>query len=274
MKNLVSVRYFPTFILVLITLLTLSGCDGFAPRTVAQMCEENPEICNDLNPDYWCRAEKADIIKHRYDHLNEMPEKAQYDLLLMFESYKTCIDKAAQIRHIKLREKESGRMKGALTAQRELQRLSRATRDSNNPYLAYYQWSRHGHEDALRRFLAHQKAGRLNSPALQVGLASYYAKIDTGHAINALYTALSLYTDDDAVDPEIFISLYTLHQQRDEIERAVLWGYVGSEYEENDVDVSELAAIATQAGLDLDKVQREARRLYDRIESGDFNFSS
>ena len=97
MKNLDRLRYFPTFVLVLVSVLLVSGCDGFAPRTVAQMCEENPDICNDLNPDYWCRAEKADIIKHRYEYLEEMPDKAQYDLLIMFEDYKVCIDKAAQI---------------------------------------------------------------------------------------------------------------------------------------------------------------------------------
>lgn len=273
MKNLDRLRYFPTFMLALIFLVLLSGCDVFTSRTVAQMCEEHPEICNDLNSDAWCRAEKADIIKYRFEYLEEMPEIALYDLLIMFESYKVCIDKAAQIRHIKLREKEAGRMKGALTAQRELQRLSRATRDSNNPYLSYYQWSRHGHEDALKRFLAHQRAGRLDTPALQVGLATYYAKIDNGRAINALYTALSMYTDDDIVDPEIFISLYTLHQDREETERAVLWGYVGTEYEDIEVDVAQLTAIASEAGLNIDDIQQEARRLHNRIETGDFTFS-
>ena len=49
MKNLDRLRYFPTFMLALIFLVLLSGCDVFTSRTVAQMYEEHPEICNDLN---------------------------------------------------------------------------------------------------------------------------------------------------------------------------------------------------------------------------------
>ena len=268
-----SLRYFSTFSLVMLSLL-VSGCDNFSGKTVANMCEEYPELCNDLNPDSWCRAEKANIIKQRYDHLDGYSEKDKYRLMLHFEDYQACIGKAKQIRHIKLREKESGRMKGFLTAQSELKRLAEETRNSNNPYLAYYQWSRHGHEDSLKRFLYQARGGKLDSAELYVLLATYQAKSDTGKAINSLYTALSLYTDEELVDPEIFASLYTLHQQRGSTEQAITWGLIGSEFEVNNVNMQQLQALAEASGLDIDKLQSKANAILNRIESREFSFSS
>ena len=267
-----SLRYFPTVCLTGLVLL-ISGCDAFSGKTVATLCEEHPELCSDLNPDSWCRAEKANIIKERYDHQGEYSEKDKYRLILFFEDYQACIGKAKQIRHIKLREKESGRMKGFLTAQSELKRLAQETRHSNNPYLAYYQWSRHGHEDSLNRFLYQARSGKLDSAELYVLLATYQAKLDTGQAINSLYTALSLYTQDETVDPEIFASLYTLHQQRGSTDQAITWGLIGSEFEVNNVNRAELQSMAQAYGLDIDKLESKADAILDRIESREFSVS-
>ena len=266
-------RYFPTWTVIALGLLLTTGCEQFSSKTVAQMCQENPEFCSDLNPDSWCRAEKADIIKHRYEHQDGLSHRDQYQLLVFFEGYKDCIEKAAQIRHIKLREKETGRMKGVLTAQRELKRIANETRNIDNPYLNYYHWSRFGSDSALRRFLNDDQAGRLTSAELNVGLASYFAKLDNGKAINSLYRALSLYNEEQSVDPEIFISLYTLHTEREEVERAITWGLIGSEYESNHVDTIQLEAVAESHGLDIDALKDRARDLHRKIENRDFEFS-
>ena len=267
-----TLRNFSTFILVLVT-LTLSGCEYFTAKTVAQMCTEQPQICGDLNPDSWCRAEKAEIIKFRFEHQDGEPEEDKYNLMMYFEDYQVCIAKAAQIRHIKLREKETGRMKGLLTAQNELKRLSNETRYSENPYLAYYQWSRHGHEDSLKAFLYAAERGELHSAALNVAHASYLVKRDTAKAINALYTALSLYNEDEDIDPEVFNSLFTLHNERENLSEAVVWGLVGSEFDNSTMDKKELLALAEESGLSLEEVTSRASALYSRIESREFVFN-
>ncbi|WP_100657097.1 DUF2989 domain-containing protein [Alteromonas flava] len=271
--NTIFFRYFSTILLLLFALL-IGGCEKFTSKTVAQMCSEEPDICNDLNPDAWCRAEKADIIKHRYQQAEPPTHAQQYQLILFFEDYQDCISKAAQIRHKQLREKETGRMKGLLTAQNELKRLAYETRNIDDPYLSYYQWSRHGHDDALARFLRFERNGELNTAPLQVGLASYHAKRDTGKAINALYTALSLYTEEEAIDPEIFTSLYTLHQQRGESEMAVVFALIAKEYDKNDVDLATLQRLASDAGLDFDYLQKRAGSIHGAIEAREFSFSS
>ena len=46
-------------ILLVIVILSLTGCDGFSQKSVATMCDEEQSLCSDLNPDSWCRAEKS-----------------------------------------------------------------------------------------------------------------------------------------------------------------------------------------------------------------------
>ena len=267
-----SLRNLSTFIIIISSLL-LFGCDQFSPKTIAQICAENPKLCSDLNPDAWCRAEKANIINHRYQHANSRDDQHKYALLTHFEKYQVCIGKAVQIKHLKLREKETGRMMGYLTSKREIARLSKETRHSKDPYLAYYQWSRHGHQDALKTFLRAAEEGELKSAALNVAHATYLVKKDSALAINALYTALSLYTDDEPIDPEIFDSLYTLHTQRVDLFEAIVWGLVGAKFNSNTIDKKRLYGLAKQNRLAMDQLTMRADSLHSQIESRDFSFS-
>ncbi|MBT0586550.1 DUF2989 domain-containing protein [Alteromonas oceanisediminis] len=266
-----SLRNLSTLIIVL---TLLYGCGQFSSKTVATLCEERPDLCSDLNPDAWCRAEKAEIIRHRYQFENSDEDAHKYDQLLNFERYQACVSKAAQIKHIKLRDKEAGRMKGLLTAQRELKRLSAETRLSDNPYLAYYQWSRHGHKDALARFLQHEESGQLETAELQVSLATYWVKRDSAKAINALYSALSLYDKDEVIDTEIFSSLYTLHYERKAYEQAVVWGLVGEKFGDEKLNRAALLQIAETHEISTDWALRRADFLFDKVNDRDFNFES
>ena len=164
-------------------------------------------------------------------------------------------------------------MKGYLTSQREIKRLARETRYSKDPYLAYYQWSRHGHDDALEAFLKAEEQGEFNSAALNVAHASYLVKEDTALAINALYQALSLYTEEEKVDPEIFHSLYTLHRERGDLAEAIVWALVGAEIESNTVNKTELLSIARENNLPIDTLTARADSLYSQIESRGFSFN-
>lgn len=267
-----TLRNLSTFLLIA-AVFGLIGCDQFSSKTIAQICTERPELCNDLNPDAWCRAEKADIINHRFEHTDSVDDRHKYALLMHFEKYQVCVAKAAQIKHIKLREKETGRMKGYLTSQSEIARLATETRHSTDPYLAYYQWSRNGHQDALKTFLNAAERGELNSAALNVAHATYLVKKDSASAINALYTALSLYTEEEQVDPEIFHSLYTLHNERDDVSEAIVWGLVGTEFETNNIDKAGLLSIAEENNLPIESLASRADSLYSQIKSRAFIFS-
>ena len=37
---------------------------------VKEACEKHPELCNDLHQDGWCRYERTQVVKGRYNYFN------------------------------------------------------------------------------------------------------------------------------------------------------------------------------------------------------------
>ncbi len=252
-------------------LLFLTGCEGMFEKTVKDICEEEPQLCSDLNPDGWCRAEKAVIINKRYQHLQPYTEKDLYILLVGFENYKKCVSKAAQIEHIKLREKETGRMRGLLTANRELKRLAIETKDSKDPYLLYYHWSRFGNQKALDTLLSYEGTKKLDEPDLQIALASYYVKFDLDSALFKLLHALELYKQDAEIDKEVFRSISTIYLKQDNLSMAYLWGAVGEDFEVTDLNLSQLEIQLIKQGIDVATLKKRADWVAEQIQQGTFS---
>lgn len=251
--------------------LCLSGCDGLFTKTISDICSEQPQLCSDLNKDSWCRAEKAKIIKARHEDLLNPNDENTYRLLIHFEGYKTCIDKAAQIEHIKLKEKKTDRVEGALTARSELKRLARETQASNNPYLLYYHWSRFNREAALEQFLSYERTGELETPELQVALASHFVKFDRIKAIEILQHALELYREDDEINPEIFQSLATLYLKEEDIPRAYIWATIAQEVEgSTDVDLLQIETLIHSQKKSTKNLKNLAKSYLTNINNGEF----
>lgn len=253
-----------------VTLSQLAGCGDWFEPSVAEICNKNSEMCTDLNPDNWCRAEKAEIIKHRYRYEGDDAPDATYRMMLLWETYETCIVKASGIRHIKYREKEGGRMKGVLTAQRELHKLALATRQSTYPLLAYYQWSRFGHKDALKLFLNAANSGKLNTPEELIALASIQYKQDYQRTQNTLFKALSLYQDSDDIDKEIFTSLTTVNIDKENYKMAYVWSAVANHFDSS-VDEQTQVYLANKYALPVDLLDELAADIVSALESEDFD---
>ena len=259
--------------LVLLGAVTIfaSGCDDLFTPSISTICEEHPELCAGLNKDGWCRAEKAEIIRHRFDNLNNNDDAHIYTLLNHYENYEACIEKATQIRHIKYRDKEADRMQGYLTAQAAIKQLSRETRNSSNPNLQYYHWSRYSDDTAKSRFLAQAKQGQFKTPELWMKVASVYLKRDNEQARKALYKALSYYDDIDSVNPDIFKSLITVNLDDERYASAFVWANVYAE-----VDETGEVALAETRPLVLRPVNKIALgdiadKIEEAINQGNFN---
>lgn len=258
-------RIFALFPLIVM----LSACDELFSLSAEDICEEQPQFCTDLNPDGWCLEEKSRIVHHRYKYLKAPAEILDYRLLLDFEDYKTCISKAAQIVHIKQSEKQANRMQAVVVAEKELKRLVRKTRHSSEPHLLLYHWSRFGKEESLQKFLSLRDKGQLNSPGLQIGLASYYVKFDLEKAVSSLYRALELYTEKDEVDSEIFTSLSTIYMKLEDFKHAYVWGKVAEEFSKKSINLALIKPLlsASDKIKNLDKV---AEDYVDAIEERRF----
>lgn len=258
------------FLFVLSFLLMLAGCDAFSDKSIASICEDYPPMCRDLNQDGWCRSEKADIIRTRYDHLQDPSEQNKYKLLLLFEDYKTCVTKAAGIEHIKYKDKKTGRIEGMNTARRELAQLARDTEESNDPHLLHYHWTRFGNQDSLERFLALEETGKLETPELQTFLAEYYVKSDLERTVEILHRALELHRSGDEIDPEIFYTLSTIYLKLEKFPKAYLWGYIAKEYDVSELDLTQIEGLVRQVGKNPGKIESIADDYISRIQSGTF----
>ena len=268
-------------LIILLTLsLSVSGCDKMFKKTIRSICLEHPEMCNDLNKDAHCRREKAHIIQHRYDDFIQPSEMGKYKLLLDFEEYKPCVWKASNIVYKKERDKAKTRtrIRGYMTALKEIKRLEKETINSNNPYLLYYHWSRNSNEAAGDKFLAMKDSPQLSDPELQMALASYFIKFNLEEAIASLYRAISYSKDGiETINPEIYQTLTGIFLEEQELDKAYIWAYISAETMEYSkgkripgIDLNQLTQMTEAKGINIEKLTETAEGYLDLIDDGEF----
>ncbi|EWH08577.1 hypothetical protein DS2_16564 [Catenovulum agarivorans DS-2] len=246
----------------------LFGCEQGV--TLKSICKNTPEFCEDLNDDAWCKKERKEVIFGRFNESINPSDEVRYKLITDFEKYSTCVEKASFIEHIKLKDKQTGRVKGFVTSVRELERLSKATADSNDPNLLYWHWSRNGDEDAMSRFLALRDSGVLQTPELQFKLATYYVKFNRDLTIDTLYRALELYGKDDVINPEILNTLSTLYLKEEKYKHAYVWGKLAKEFGVSDIDLAPLRAVLKTEGVPISQLDDIANDYETALEDGNF----
>lgn len=252
-----------------IPLLLLGGC-GPEKLTVPQICKDNPAICTDLNEDSHCNVQRADVIFDRYAEGKLPSDKNKYKLLISFEKYSKCIELASGIEHIKLKEKTTSRVNGFLTSLREIKRLTEETVSSDDPNLLHYHWSRHQSQPHLERLLLAEKNKQLETPELQVALASYYTRRDVKKTIEILHHALSLYPADAEVDPEIYTALTTIYYKQRNYPLSMLWALIAEEAGIERIEFSRIKTELQQLQIDAEPIEAMAQQTLDSIKQGQF----
>lgn len=256
-----------------LSVTSLTGCGDLFEPTISEICESHSEICTDLSLDARCRAERAEIIRLRYYNQDSKDEAYKYPLLLNFEEYLTCVEEVQHIEHIKRKGKEATRLKGVITAQREIKRLSRETKDSLDPYLSYYHWTRYNDKDAFHRFERYAASNRVSDPRLLVELASVQIKTDQERTISTLYRALSLYTDSDDIDVSIFYSLASMGMDRDNFRLAYVWYGVAESYDER-LNKTQRMQLGQKYALPVEILDNIIDEIVSSLESTTFDASS
>jgi hypothetical protein len=259
------------FFCLIVLSLVMSGCDGFGIKSIRDICAENPTMCEDLNQDAWCLAEKSKIIRNRYILAKQDSDDETYDLMVNFENYRKCITPASKIEYIKDRAKETSRKQGLITAENELKRLNLETQNSSHPRLLYYHWSRFNNESALEKLLKLEQQGKLENPDMQVAMASYYIKRDLNKATKVLLHALSLYPADAEVDTDIFRGLSAIYLKTEDFANAYIWAYVGSEFKLENLDLAQIETVLLKQNVKLAPLIEKAEAYIEAIEDGNFN---
>lgn len=257
-------------ILTLLSLFLLSACDK--GPDLAQLCEENPDICNEFTEDNWCRQERKDAAFSRYMLKQTGKDKQKADLLIAYENYAKCMDHASKIEHIKLKHKKRIRVDNYLNAQEKIKRLSEETKDSEHPELLFFHWSRYLNETSLEKFLALQGSQQLETPQSQFNLATYYIKRDIDKTLSILFHALELLKPDEKIDSEIFKTLTTIYTDKKEYKQAYVWLKILTLYSPDDETAKDETLQQYIKGYQLDGrfLDQVAETTLEKIRQGRF----
>ncbi|MCL1072938.1 DUF2989 domain-containing protein [Shewanella dokdonensis] len=164
----------------------LSGCERLT--ATAKICKNNPEICADLHKDGWCRAQRTALVSDRLEIKNTPSATGEqlYRLMLDTERYNNCVWLGSGVKHIEHPERSNDRARAYAMSSQALSALQEQTKNSQDPLLAFYHWSRLGDESALAILLTAEKQQQIHTPEILAALGGYYLKRDSHKAL-ALY---------------------------------------------------------------------------------------
>ncbi|WP_239928835.1 DUF2989 domain-containing protein [Photobacterium sanguinicancri] len=260
------------FLTVMGCTLALSGCFE-RHRSTDSLCESYPEICAQLNVnDGQCRLQRASLIWKRYDVLKNPIDSEKFKELKFTHSYQMCLEYAARIEPTELKERKSNRMKALIHSYDAIDRLNAELENSIDPEIIYYRWSQ-GDKRAMRQFLRLEGKPALETPDLQLALATYYSGKDQSKTVSILLHALSLYTKGETVKPEIIQSLATIHHQQKNNEHAYLWSIVGAEFNMPVANKEKLASFYPMTDEKREQIEQHAKVVIKALKRGTFTAS-
>lgn len=256
-----------------ISFFGLFGCDN--SRNITTICKNNPEICTDLHKDSWCMAEKTTLIQNRFD-LKDNPNptgKQLYLQLTYLEDYSRCIELASGVQHIIHTDRTADRAKAFRLSNENLSLLQEQTRERQDPFMFYYQWTRFGDTAALDRLLDLENAGEVTDPFILAQVAAYYSK---RNAIKAQQLYLNVFAtiQYDDFDADWLLGLASTYRQTQALEKTYMLTKANllltqQKYSEDKM----LALIGGNKSLAA-KLNGDAENLIDSLKSGKYPTST
>lgn len=259
--------------LVIITSFILfsgvTGCDN-RPNP-ATICKNNPELCDDLHKDSWCRREKTNLITQRYQVKNTAEPSGEqvYRLLVNLENYNRCVGLASGVQHILNPERTNDRARAFGLSAQSLSELQASTKGSNDIHIAFYHWAHLGDDAALKVLLEAEKQQQLDSPEILAGLAGYYLKFDATKA-KQLYLKVLARSTEENFDPDWLLGLASAFRQLQDMEQAYLLSRANLLLTDNPVDEVQLKAMIGNDNQLSTHLDQQASNLAEVLKSGDY----
>lgn len=254
-------------ILLSLGVTTLTGCFN-GERSVYAICDDNPQLCSDIEADGWCTAERALVIRQREVELITPSDQLNlYNGLAQWKDFSQCIENAASIKRRNLDDRDSTKEKTYLVTLQEIKRIENATVNSELPQLIYYHWAQNGDENKIKKLVKLDKQGQLNTFAMQQLMAAYYGKTNKNKAIQSQYKALSLLTQSDLeyLPPTIYASLATHAYQIKDYPLAYVWSQIAIKAGLKESKYNFLTQNLKAQNADINNLQQIATQTYESI---------
>lgn len=167
--------------------------------------------------------EKTKLIQNRLD-LKDTPNptgKQLYQQLTYLEDYSRCIELASGVQHIIHTNRTADRARAFRLSTQNLSLLQEQTRERQDPFMSYYQWTRFNDTAALNRLLELENTGEVTDPFLLAQVATYYSN---RNAIKAQQLYLKVFAEIhyDDFDANWLLGLASTYRQTQELEKTYM----------------------------------------------------
>ncbi|WP_237332843.1 DUF2989 domain-containing protein [Zobellella iuensis] len=246
----------------------MTGCER---DRIKAICDSNPQLCANLHTDGWCRFERSNLIRARYQQYTEPSDASHYVLMTALVTYRTCLEPLMDIEYTDRQERKNDKVEAVVLVRDELAQLEQQSRHSDYPYLQLWHWQRHGDRQARTRFMAQAERPEMQQPELQKALAALLVVRDKPAAEQALHRALGLYGKGQDIDSAIIADLINLYVGERRFEDAWVWTRVMSGFASGKgLNPARMDAYARFSPEQQQQMQQQADNIVRRLKNGTY----
>jgi len=263
--------------LVCIALL-ISSCDVFKNDSLNNICQEHPELCDDLYIIADCRFKRTTVIRARYYDKIEANEVNKQKLLTELDEYQSCLELTLFLQFTRNKQRKEYRLSNYLTAQTLMQTHIEESRGTQDPILAYYLWTHHQDLQARQVFLAAATEKTVSDPRLLFKLARVNSTGTPQDALNLFYKALALSRSTEEIPNSTFLLIMTIFYQHKKFEEAYIWALISLKGDQQNASPINLDLILKRGVVGGERVILNDRNLaliaeqyYQQLKVGKFN---
>lgn len=252
----------------------MSGCFS-DEASLYTICEDNPQICNDIDAKGWCKNERSTLIRNRHRQITHPKDELnQYNSLTNWKKFSLCIESASNIKRRNVEDRDPTKATSFVNSVLEIEKLEQQTANSKLPQLLYYHWAQNGDSSKINQLIKLDANGKLLTTQLQLMMASYYGKANKRKAAMAQYKALSLLTEADleSLDHGVFASLSTYYFQENNLKLSYIWARIAVHFGLKENLYSSLTDKLERQGVDFKQLNETADNTYESIVA--LNFSA
>ncbi|WP_022940435.1 DUF2989 domain-containing protein [Psychromonas hadalis] len=266
---------------IVFSTMLLSACDVLWSDDIGSICKHSPELCTDIHKIGDCPYKRTTMIRARYYDKIEPSEINKRKLLTELEEYELCLELTLFLQFTRNKDRKQRRLDNYLKTQELMQEQLKEIKDTQDPMLAYYLWTRHQNLQARNIFLKAAKNSEVTDSRLLFKLAAVNTKNDPQEALNIFYKALSMTTSLNQIPHSSFSTMMTLFYQNKQFEEAYVWAIIAEEEDKEDEFPINLELILKKGISSSDKVilnedalEERAEHYYEQLEEGIFNIKA
>lgn len=266
-----------TKLLIFFPIILLTGCKYFTYTSLNSICEITPEFCEDLHVIGDCRYQRTTVIRSLHYDKNEPSELNKQILLTELDEYESCLELTLFLQFTRNKQRKKYRIENYLKTQSLIKEHVAESKNTQDPMLAYYLWTRHNDMQAREVFLTAATKKQIKDPRLLIKLATVYTKDNPQEALKQFYNAMHVSQSLKRFSSSNFAMIMTILYQHKKFEDAYVWALIAIKEDEEDeypINLDIILRKGLPSGVNLitneGQLQEKADTYYKQLKKGQF----